>query len=167
MKTKQQKKEAIEKGIEDVRANASLIVADITGIPVNELTILRKTLRATGATFTLIKKRLLAIIVEKEGMKFDREQFAGQTAVVFSNKEFSEVASLVHRFAKEINKKKEIFKILGGFLVKEKQFVSGNEVKVIGALPSREVLLGQLVYMLSSPIKQFLFVLNEKAKKSN
>ena len=54
---------------------------------------------------------------------------------------------------------------MGGVQVAEKQFVPASDVIRLGQLPSREVLLGQLVGMLVSPIRSFLFVLNEKAKR--
>ena len=43
-------------------------------------------------------------------------------------------------------------------------FMDGADVECIGALPGREALLGQLAYILTAPIKKFLFVLNEKIK---
>lgn len=45
-----------------------------------------------------------------------------------------------------------------------KNFLDAERVKFIGQLPSREILLGQLVGMLVAPIKMFMYVLNEKGR---
>ena len=39
-------------------------------------------------------------------------------------------------------------------------------VKQIGQLPSREILLGRVVGMLVSPIRMFLYVLDQKSKQT-
>ena len=43
--------------------------------------------------------------------------------------------------------------------------MAGEEVKMIGQLPSKEALLGQLAFMLTVPIKKLLFVMDAKVKK--
>jgi large subunit ribosomal protein L10 len=169
-KTKTQKHEAVEEGLKGLKASESLIIADFAGIPTAEMNALRKSLRAMGAAFHVVKKRLLKIIFEKEGVAVDPKQFAGQAGVVFSPKDLVETAGVVYRFGTRLagasakREGKESFKILGGVEVKEKKFMEGADVKRLGALPSREVLLGQLAHVLTAPIKKFLFVLDEKTK---
>jgi large subunit ribosomal protein L10 len=162
-KTKTQKVEAVKSGVEELKKSQTVIIADFTGVPVNDINTLRKTLIGMGAAFTVVKKRLLKIVFEKEGMEFDPKKFAGQTGVVFSPKDIVETAGAVYQFAKT---KKDKFKILGGFEVKEKKFIDGADVKRIGQLPGREVLLGQLVGMLVTPIRQLLYVLDQQSKKT-
>jgi len=82
--------------------------------------------------------------------------------VVFSSKDIVDTAGAVYQFVK-LNEK---LKVLGGFDLKGNKLIEANDIKRIGQLPSREVLLGQLVGLLTVPIRQFLFVLNEKAKRS-
>jgi large subunit ribosomal protein L10 len=164
MITKAQKIKAVETGVADLQKSRSVIIADFTGITVNEINSLRRTLKSVGAIFRVVKKRLLKFVFEKEGMVFDPEKFAGQTGVIFSPKDLAETAGKVYEFAKT---KKDLFKFLGGFDVKEKKFIEGAEVKRIGQLPSREVLLGQIVGMLAAPIRKFMFVLNQKGRSNH
>jgi len=166
MKTKQQKENQIKNTAQAFQKNETVLVTDFTGLSVNELTGLRKSLRALGMAYQVVKKRLLKIAFEKEGISFNRDEFPGQAGVVFSPKNLHETASVIYTFAKEKNKKEEVFKILGGFSLREKAFIAGSEVKKIGALPSREILLGQLVGMLASPIRSFLFVLHQKSQQT-
>lgn len=163
MKTKAQKKEAVAHGVKSIRENETLVLADFTGVPTAELNSFRKTLRAMGAAFTVVKKRLFKLMLAEHGITFDPKSLAGQLGVVFSPKDLVETAGATYRFAKG----KEQFKILGGFDLKEKKFLEGTDVVRYGSLPPKEVLLGQLVGMLTVPLRQFMTVLNERAKKLN
>ncbi|MBI2278992.1 MAG: 50S ribosomal protein L10 [Candidatus Brennerbacteria bacterium] len=163
MKTKAQKKEAIESGVKGIKASETLVLADFTGVPTAELNSFRKTLRAMGAAFAVVKKRLFKLMLKEQGIEFDPKSLAGQLGVVFSSKDLVETAGVTYKFSKG----KESFKILGGFDLKEKKFFEGVDVTRYGALPPREILLGQLVGMLTVPIRQFMTVLNERAKKIN
>ncbi len=161
-KTKAQKHKVVEEGAQSLKGSASLVIADFTGIPTSEMNVLRKSLRSIGAALHVVKKRLLKIIFAQSGIAVDPKRFAGQTGVVFSPKDLVETAGTVYRFAKG----KELLKFLGGVEVGEKKFVEGADVRRIGALPGREALLGQLAYMLTVPIKQFLFVLDQRSKQT-
>lgn len=162
MKTKAQKKKVVEDAVANLKKSETVIFTDFTGIPVNDVNQLRKTLKAMGGALTVIRKRLVKIIFEKEKMEFDPKQFVGQTAVVMSPKDLVETANAVYKFSKG----RELFKILGGFDLKEKKFVNAADVKMLGQLPGREALLGQLAFMLTVPIKKLLFVMSEQSKKS-
>lgn len=163
MKTKAQKVTQIEEGVKELKTSQAVVITDFTGLTANELNAFRKEVFALGGTMSVIKKRLLKYVFEKEGMEFDPKQFEGQTGVVFSPKDMVETAGVAYKFSKQ----NKLLKILGGFEVEEKKFMNAEDVTRIGQLPSREVLLGQLVYMLSSPIRSFLYVLNEKSKQTN
>lgn len=161
-KTKQQKAKDIEAGVDSLKKSQTVILADFTGLSVNELNAFRRNLEKFGLAFKVLKKRLLKLVFEKEKIVFDPKQFQGQTGVIFSDKDVLETSAPIYQFAKQ----KEAFKILGGFNIKDKQFIEASDVKRYGALPSREVLLGQLVGMLVTPIRQFLYVLDQKSKQT-
>lgn len=163
MKTKAQKITQIEEGAKELKTSQTVVITDFTGLTANELNAFRKEVFALGGTMSVIKKRLLKYVFEKEGIDFDPKQFEGQTGVVFSPKDMVETAGTTYRFSKQ----SKLLKILGGYEVGEKKFITASDVSRIGQLPSKEVLLGQLVYMLGSPIRSFLYVLNEKSKKTN
>jgi len=45
--------------------------------------------------------------------------------------------------------------------------LEGAQVVRIGTLPPREVLLAQLLGVLAGPIRSFMYLLDEKAKRSS
>ena len=162
-KTKTQKHKAVESGSDSLLKSETVILVDFTGLSVNKLNAFRRTVKEMGGVFQLIKKRLLKFVFEKAGIEFDAKAFAGQTGVLFSPEGLQETASVVYKFGKTADK---AMKILGGFSVKDKTFIESANVIRFGSLPSREVLLSQLVGMLEMPIKMLMHVLNEKGRKS-
>lgn len=163
MKTKHQKIQETRKGAEILARSASVIFTDFTGVSTNAVNVLRSSIRDCGGVFQVVKKRLLKFMFKEQEIEFDPKQFTGSIGVVFSPKNIAEISSVVCVFSK---KQKDVFKILGGFDRARKIFFSGDEVKRYGQLPSREILLGQLVRVIAGPMRAFLYVLSEKAKRS-
>ncbi|MEK7143767.1 MAG: 50S ribosomal protein L10 [Patescibacteria group bacterium] len=162
MLTKQQKTEQIKEISELLKNNQLLVFTDFSGTSVEDLKKLRGSLMAGGAKLKVFKKRLLGISLKEGGFDFDPNRFESQLATIFSDKDIPEVAALVYKFFKAVEKKG--FKILGAYNLAAKNFLDAETVQMIGKLPSREVLLAQVAGMLAAPIKMFLYVLNEKAK---
>lgn len=167
MLTKQQKIQKVEAGIKDVSHSKTIIFGDFSKVKVSEITVLRSELRKIGAKYQVIKKRLLRIIFEKSSIDFNPEQFDSQVGTIFSDKDIADSAQIAFKFSKSTigEDKKERFKILGGLNIAEKKFYDAIFVQSVGALPSREVLLGQLLGTIVGPAKSLLYVLSEKAKK--
>lgn len=163
MKTKANKIEQVKEGVSNLKNSRIVVLTDFTGLSVNEINKLRKTLRATQSVYQVVKKRLLKFIFKELEMDFEPKNFAGQTGVVFSSQDIAETAQAIFKFAKS---QKDLLKILGGFDVAEKKFIEGVVIKKIGQLPSREILLGQLVGTIAGPIRSFLYILSEKGKRS-
>jgi len=165
MKTKQQKAKQIEEGVNLLQENKNLVFVDFSGMNVEDLSLLRKILKGFGAKFKVIKKRLMRIIFEKSGVDFNPEQFESQLGIIFSDRDISEIAGPVYKFYKDKDLAKKGFKILGAYDLLSKKFLEAETVIKIGQLPSREVLLSQLVGVLSAPIRMLMYVINERAKK--
>ena len=161
MKKKAEKIQEVEERAKEVASSKSVVLTSFTKLPTNELNQLRKSLRKINAPFRVIKKRLLKRVLEKQNIDFEYGKEEGQAGVVFSPKDMLETSGIVYGFAKS----RETFAIVGGVDGEAGKFVPAADVIRLGGLPSKEVLLGQLVGMLASPIRSFLFVLNEKAKQ--
>mgnify|MGYP001607393661 FL=1 len=164
MKTKAQKIEQIKQAEQLLLKSRFLVFADFTGLNVAGFQKLKKSLKAGLNIFQVVKKRLLKIVFKNRGIEFDPVQFDSQVATLFSAEDLTDIAAPIYKFSKEV---KNVFKILGAYDLNNKKFFTADEVKFIGQLPPREVLLAQIVGMISSPLRKFLFVLNEKAKRSS
>lgn len=162
MKTKLQKQEEINNCASALKSASTAIIADHTGLSSNDINALRKLLFAFGAKVIVLKKRLLKRVLESLSLDTNASLFSGHVGVIVSASELHDISKSVVGFAK---KHKEVFKVLGGFELREKKYLDGTVVTRIGELPSREVLLGQLVGMIASPLRSFMYVLSERAKK--
>jgi len=163
MLTKEQKKQQIEESKDIIKNNKFLVFIDFTKTGVEDLKKLRRILRESGAKLKVIKKRLLNIAFKDGGFDFDHSKFESQVGTVFSSSDIQDIASSVYKFSNETKNKE--FKILGGYDLSAKNFLDAEFVNMLGQLPSREILLSQLVGTLSIPIRMFMYALQERSKK--
>ena len=164
MKTKQQKQEELRKGKELLEKSNVLIFTDFTNVTAENLRRLRRELKASGAAFLVIKKRLLNLLFKEKGIEFDSRKFKLSLGTVFSQ-DIEKAAGVVFKLMKELNVEKE--KIIGGYDIAAKNFIESEKVLMIGQLPSREVLLAQLASVIAAPLRSLLYILSEKSQRSS
>lgn len=157
MLNKEQKRQIVDREVARLKNIRSVVFIDFTGVKAGDLNAFRRDVRAVGE-ISVIKKRLLRVAFEKAGIDFNPEMFEAQLGTIFSTEDMQSTAASTYKFKEA--------KILGGYDLSEKRFVSGEEVTMLGKLPSREVLLSQVVGMIAAPIRSFLFVLNERSKQT-
>ncbi len=160
--TRKQKEEAVKKLKEKLGASNFVAFLNFHGLSVAKGTELRKALRKAGADYLVSKKTLLGVAAKDAGLELDKKTLEGEIGAVFAEGEDEALASSkeVATFAR---KNKDMLKIIGGFW--QKTWIDANEIKRLAAIPSREVLLTQLAFMLSQPMASFARVLNEVSKK--
>ena len=143
---KEQSIDALHAGFS--KANAAYVVG-YKGLPVCAIQALRKQLRISGGDFKVAKMRLVRRAIGGESTLTDFAPFLKeQRAVVFAMQEPTAVAKILFDFAK----KNEAFQIIGGYF--EREVCDKDTVQFIAMLPSREVLLAQLVGTMQAPISQ-------------
>lgn len=171
MKTKVQKNEELKK-VKALLANSkSLVFADFSKVTAENLRKLRGELRKSGAGFVVIKKRLLAIVLKEKGIDADLGQFKTSVGTIFADGSFETAAGPAYQFFSKLEvpeggaKDMWVKHLLAGYDVTANAAVAAQQIVFIGKLPPREVLLAQFLGMLSAPIRSFLYVLDQKAKK--
>ena len=150
----EEKKQVVEE-IKQKLENASLVVCtDYRGLNVAQITELRNKLRVPGVEYRVLKNTMFRFALQQAGYEDIAPQIIGPNAVIFSNDDPIGPAQTLSDFAKT-NKQLEIkLGILQGKLL------SVDEIKQLAGLPSREVLLGQVVGTMQAPITSFVRVLN-------
>ncbi|MBI2033529.1 MAG: 50S ribosomal protein L10 [Candidatus Liptonbacteria bacterium] len=162
MKSKSQKQEELKKGKELFDKSQLLVFTDFNNVKNEDIRRLRSELKKLGAQFLVIKKRLLNILLKEKGIDFDVRKFKVSMGTIFSSAGIEEIGAPIFKFFKELNLEKE--KILGGYDIKSKSIIEPVKILTIGQLPSREVLLSQLLGMIAAPIKSLLYLMDQKAK---
>jgi len=162
MLNKEQKKEVVKRSGELLEKSHNLILVDFSRISAEAMRKLRKSIRDKNSQLKIIKKRILGIALNRAGADFKPEDFKTSVGTVFVSGEMTDVAGDLYKFGKE----NEGFKMLGGYDLQSKAFVDEETINRIGQLPSREILLAQLLGMFTAPMRKFLIVMNEKGRMS-
>jgi len=144
---RQQKLEVTDAISERLARAAAVITTEYRGLSVEELTTLRRELRANGAEFKVAKNRLAKRSLQGAQESFSSlgEELQGPTGLVFAYEDAAAAAKLVLEFQKTHDK----LVVKSGVMDGKK--VSPSELKAIADLPSKEVLLAQIVGSLLSP----------------
>ena len=163
MSTTKKQKESIVQELKKLFEKASILVfVNFHGLSVAKAQELRRALKKAGGDYLVSKKTLLGVAAKEAGLEMSREKLEGEIGAVFAEGEDEALASSkeVVNFAR---KNKEMLKIIGGFW--KKVWIGADEIKRLAAIPTREVLLTQLAFVLSQPMASFARALNEIGKK--
>lgn len=148
-------KEEILGGYEEVMASAEhAFVIGFSGITVNQVNDLRSRVRKTGGQYVVVKNTLARRAVVGKPLEQVKEQFTGPTAVAYSLEDPVALAKVLTDFAKDTP---AVLEFKGGLV--EGRRIEASQVKEIAALPGRQELLAQLLYLMQSPIQRFVRVL--------
>jgi len=142
---------------EKLNKSPFMLVADYQRMKVDQFSELRNRLAPAGAEVRVVKNSFLKRAMSSSGMPDVGDQLTGQTAIVLGQNDVAPVAKILKTFAAE-------FKIAALKIgVVDKAILSTKDVEALAELPSREVLLSQLLGLLLMPMTQLVRVLNEPA----
>ncbi len=153
------KKEEIIKDLEGaITDSKSLVFVNFHGLKVSDETSLRQDLRKEGVNYKVSRKTLLkrALSGKAEG---EVPELTGEVAIAYSQDEIASPRE-VYNFQKT---HKGMLNILGGIF--EGKFIGGERMMEIATIPSREVLLSKIAFLLQSPMQRLAIAVNEVAKK--
>lgn len=173
MKSKAQKQEELDTARKLLEKSHALVFTDFTKISAEDVRRFRRELRKADADFLVIKKRLLAILLKEQGIDTDLAQFKTSIGTIFSRGDVEKIAGPAYAFFSKLEipeggaKDVWVKHLLGGYDLAKKQPLDGAALVFIGKLPPREIILAQLLGILSAPIRSFLYVLDQKSKQTN
>ncbi len=173
MKTKAQKGEELKRAKVLLDKSQALIFADFTKVKAEDIRKLRMELKKSGANFLVIKKRLLGLLLKERGIAVNLNQFKVSVGTVFSEGGVENIAGPAFKFFSGLEipegaaKDVWVKKLLGGYDIAGNAMIDAEQVIYIGKLPPREVLLAQLLGVMAGPIRSFMYLLDEKAKRSS
>jgi large subunit ribosomal protein L10 len=151
---KQNKIDAVAEITADLKAADIYYFVDYRGLTFAEATELRKRLRKVDADLKVVKNTLGKIAAANAGVEGLDELLAGPTAIAYVHGDPAKTAKTIQDFIKE--KKKSA--IRGGKL--QRSVLTAQQVEALAALPSREVLIAQLLRAINSPLQGLANVLN-------
>lgn len=151
-----EKAEAIVE-LNQIFKDASLmVVTRQSGLSVQEVTDLRRKVRAAGASYKVTKNRLTLRALEGTAFTALGPMFTGPTAIAYS-KDPVAAAKVIAAFAKDNEK----LSIVGGALGENTLDVAG--VQALASLPSLDALRGKIIGLLQAPATKVAGVLQAPA----
>jgi large subunit ribosomal protein L10 len=152
---KQYKVDEVTYLVSKLKDRSNLILTNYSGIMVKDLSKLRKTLRNKNAEYRVVKNTLFKRALKEVGIKGLDDYLKGPVAVAFIKNEIGEVAKALKDFAKDVEK----FSFSAGIL--DNVVYSQDQIKRIADLPSREVVISQVMGMINGPARGIAVGVNQ------
>jgi large subunit ribosomal protein L10 len=152
-------KEAVISDVTSLAAKAqTLVIAEYRGITVADMTKLRNNARSAGVSLSVLKNTLARRAVAGSAFEVVSDQMTGPLIYGFSEDAVA-AAKVVAEFAKTNDKLVIRAGAYGG------KALDVNGVKQLASIPSKEVLLAQLLGLMQSPISRTARVLAALAEQ--
>lgn len=149
-----EKERILQDTSERIRDVSGLYLADFSGMSVHSLSLLRRKCREQNVQFRVIKNTLLKRAFNARGITELDSFLEGPTGLVFSPENEVSPAKILADFAREYEKPRIKAAVVNGKLFDEKS------VAMLATLPSREVLMSQVLATLIAPLTEFLAVID-------
>ncbi len=138
---------------ERLDAAEAALLTEYRGLNVPAMAELRTALRASGGTYKIYKNTLVRIAARERGLDID-DLLVGTTAIAFVEGDVAGVAKALRDFART----NPALVVKGGVL--GESVLSGDDVKALADLPSRDQLLAELAGLFAAPAQQFASLLD-------
>lgn len=149
----QAKAQVVEEIKEKISSSQSMVLVDYRGLNVAQLTELRKKYRDAGVDYKVYKNTMMRFAFKELGLEDFNEFLKGPSAVAFGMNDPVSAAKVTSEFAKTNDK----LEIKAGIV--DGKVISAEGVKSLAELPSREVLVAQVLGGFNAPIQGFANVL--------
>jgi len=147
MKKRSEKKEEVEKLKSDLAKVSTVILTTFQGITVAQDTQLRRAVQSAGGNYKVVKNTL----AEKAGAGTSAEGLlkglSGTNSISYSTDPVS-LAKILTKVAKDV----PAFRFKAG--VVEGRVLSIAEIQQLALLPSKEELIGKIMFLLQAPARR-------------
>jgi large subunit ribosomal protein L10 len=137
---------AIAEIASSIDESEAIFAVDYRGISVAQVAELRSKLRDADATFKVVKNSLTERAADQAGAQTLKDFLAGPTALTFVRGDIAVAAKAIADYARAT----QMLPFKGGLMGGEALDV--EQLRSLSRLPSREVLYGQLVGVVASPV---------------
>jgi large subunit ribosomal protein L10 len=141
-----QKAVAIAEIAAQIDESQAIFAVDYRGISVPQAAELRSKLREADATFKVVKNSLTERAADQAGAETLKDFLAGPTALTFVRGDVATAAKAIADYARAT----QLLPFKGGLM--DGAALDPDQIRSISRLPSREVLYGQLVGVVASPV---------------
>ncbi|KKU10833.1 MAG: 50S ribosomal protein L10 [Spirochaetes bacterium GWB1_48_6] len=154
------KKETIVKRTGEILKSSLLFFVDFSRAKTGMINEFKKTIREFGGTYTIVKKTLIKVALKDSDRAVEWvDAHSGTMGMVYAQTSDTqiELAKAIQKFIKDNNgkvKTKDALMIVGGYV--EADFWDRQQVVRLAQIPTKDVLQGQLVNIVSYPLAGFV-----------
>lgn len=158
MKPKGKKKEELDSLKKDLGEAKNLFVAQFKGMTVAQDTDLRQKIRGTNSKYRVVKNTLARKAAEGTPAEGVAKSFDGSTAIAYNASDPVALAKALTAYAKT----NPVFVFKAGIV--EGRVVNVADISSIASMPSKEELIGKLLFLINSPAQRLTVALNGVAR---
>lgn len=141
------KRQIVDQLKQELQETNSIFLCNFKGLSVEKDTQLRRKMRESGATYTVVKNTLLKLVFAGTDFEKVNDQLVGNTALAYNNEDVVSLAKVIRDFGKE----NPTFEFKAG--VVEGKVVEVDDLKTLADLPPKEVLVSKLMFMMNYPVQ--------------
>ncbi|HUN77851.1 MAG TPA: 50S ribosomal protein L10 [Solirubrobacteraceae bacterium] len=138
----------------NIEESQAVFAVDYRGISVPQVAELRGKLRDADASFRVVKNSLTERAADQTGTEQLKDLLQGPTALTFVRGDAALAAKALADYARTT----QLLPFKGGLM--DGATLDAEQIRTISRLPSREVLYGQLVGVVASPVSGLVRTLN-------
>ncbi len=153
---KEEKTQVVDSLVEQINSSTHLYLTDISGLNAEDSSNLRRLCYAKNIKLLVVKNTLLKLAMDKADNNYEElyETLVGNSAIMFS-----EVGNAPAKVIEEFRKKNEK-PLLKGAFVEESIYIGDDQVETLSTIKSKEELIGDVILLLQSPMKNVMSSLN-------
>ena len=151
---REQKQQEIDSLKDSFVKSEAVILADYCGLTVGEMQDVRTKLRSASVEFRVAKNTLAKRAIKDTDSESLSEVFTGPTAIAFSYADPVAGAKVLSELVEDY----AAFELKGGVL--GNKLLSIGDITALSKLPTKEVLLSQLLSVMNGPMTGFVRVLS-------
>lgn len=143
-----QKEDFVEKMAEEIKSSKAVYLAECIGVDSNTTNSFRQKCRESGIHYFISKNTLSKHAFEKAGIESFNADLKGPTSIGIAKDDPMSPAKVFAGFAKETDNK---FKVKSCYI--DGVFYGAADVAKLATIPTKEVLLSQLLSVLNAPMR--------------
>jgi large subunit ribosomal protein L10 len=154
MKKKEDKKKDIESLRQDLQASQNLFVTGYEKLKVGQDFELRKTVRAAGGKYRVVKNNLAAIASQGTASEAVLKGLRGMTSMAYTTNDPVALAKALTAYAK-VNPS---FTFKAG--VVQGRAIDVKQIGELATMPSKEEIYAKLLYLINAPAQRLAMTIN-------
>src|SRR5499427_9385057 len=152
--TRAKKIEQVDRLGKDLEKVSTVIVTTYTKLTVAQDFELRKTLRASGAKYRVVKNTLAERAAKGSKIEEALKNLQGVTSIAYTEGDPVALAKVLSKYAKDNPE----FTFKAG--VVEGRVISIKEIEALATMPSKEEIYSKLLYLLNAPAQRLVTAMN-------